>query len=296
MKKLGQRLGTWAFVGAQQAVLRMTDERAERFGAGLGRLLMRFSRKHRERALSNLALAFPEWDLGTRETTARRCFEHFGIVAADFVRAPLRTVEDYLRTPMAGIEHLADAERAGRGALCVTGHLGNWERGAGLVAARGYLLTVIARDANDADLNQKVNQLRALVGSSVISRGSAARSALAVLRKNGRVALLPDQNSEEIFVPFFGQPCGTTQGPAVLSQRTGAPILTVGCYRVGPCRYEGIIDGPVIPEPGYELPEAMTRAVNARLEAMIRQYPEQWLWFHDRWKSARRRGLLDSSS
>ena len=62
--------------------------------------------------------------------------------------------------------------------------------------------------------------------------------------------------------------------------------------RTGPCKYRVWIEPPLEPEPGYEPIEGLTRAINRSLETAIRQYPEQYLWIHNRWKSAKRRGLV----
>jgi Kdo2-lipid IVA lauroyltransferase/acyltransferase len=91
----------------------------------------------------------------------------------------------------------------------------------------------------------------------------------------------------------MGHMAGTVLGPAVMSIRTGAPILPNYCVRLGPNKYKIIAHEPMLPDPDAEdqAADLMTR-LNASLESMVRQYPEQWLWFHDRWKSARRKGLV----
>jgi KDO2-lipid IV(A) lauroyltransferase len=128
----------------------------------------------------------------------------------------------------------------------------------------------------------------------MLSRGNAMRAILEALKKNRSVALLADQNSQEATIRFFGKPCGTVLGPAVLHLRTGAPIVLSFSPRIGPGRYRMITDEPLDftgqdPKPS---PEEIMQRIHDRYEEVIRQYPEQWLWFHDRWKSARQRGLL----
>jgi KDO2-lipid IV(A) lauroyltransferase len=157
----------------------------------------------------------------------------------------------------------------------------------------GYKLAVVARDTDDRGLNRMVNELRERWGTEVIARGDAVRPILTRLKRNEFVGILPDQNSTEIFIPFFGKPAGTVLGPGVISERTGAPVICCWCPRVGVGRYKFLIEPPLVSQPGYETRgEGMMRAINASLEGVVRRYPDQWLWFHDRWKSARRRGLL----
>lgn len=288
------KLGGWAFVRLQRWLGRKDAAGAERIGERLGKLAYRVSRKHRERALENLKRAFPEATPEQRARWAEGVLIHFGRVMSDFMRAASRSQKEVLDSIEAeGIEQFDIGLAKGKGVILITAHFGNWERMANYIALLGYKLNVVARDANDPDMNSLVGQLREAAGVEVISRGNAARAILTKLRKNEMVGILPDQNSDEIFVPFFGVPCGTVQGPAVLSTRSGAPIIPIYCARVGVGKYRMWVEPPIEPEPGFEPIEGLTRAINASLEAAIRQYPDQYLWIHNRWKSAKARGLVE---
>lgn len=287
------RLGGWAFVRLQRWLERKDVAGAERAGERLGKLAFRLSRKHRERALENLARAFPEATPEQRAKWAEGVLVHFGRTMCDFMRSAKRSPDEVIESIEAsGLEHLDSALAAGHGAILITAHFGNWERMSNYLALKGYKLSAVARDANDPEMNALVESLRQAGGIEVISRGNAARQVLSRLKKNEVVGILPDQNSDEIFVPFFGVPCGTVQGPAVLSTRSGAPILPTYCARVGVGKYRLWMEPPLVAEEGFEPVEGLTRAVNQSLENAIRQYPEQYLWIHNRWKSAKARGLV----
>lgn len=293
-KDFERRAGFLAFQMAEKSFLKKTTLEAERTGERLGMLVYRLSKKHRRRALSNLKLAMPELSERDRDQLARRIFKHFGRITADFVQSPKRTDAEVLDSAeIIGAEHLDNALSLGRGVILITGHFGNWERAAHCVAAKGYRLSVVARDANDSDLNRHVLRIREAHGVEVLSRGNAARGILSRLKKNEIVAILPDQNSEDMFVPFFGHPCGTVTGPAVIHRRTEAPILMVFSTWVAPGRYRMEVLPPLQALDGFEPIEGMTRAINLALENAIRRTPEQWLWFHNRWKSAAKRGLVE---
>lgn len=293
-KKLEGRLGALAFAVAQLWFVRKSAIDAERSGERLGRFFFRWFGKFRERARSNLALAMPELDPEERERTARAVFEHFGRVIADFLRTKARSPQEVLdaMVEIEGTQHLEAARAAGKGAVLITGHFGNWERAAAYFSAVGTPLHVVARDADDEQINAMVADLRETAGLRVLSRGSAMRGILTTLKHNGYVAILPDQNTEEAYVPFFGMPAGTVLGPAVIHFRTGAPIVPIYCIWLGPNRYRLEVHPPLVADEGFEEVEGMTRAVNRSIEEAIRRHPEQWLWLHDRWKSARRKGLL----
>lgn len=292
-KKISQRLATFAFKRLQKWFISKSPERAEEAGAKLGQLVWKLSKKHRLRALDNLERAFPEKTHEEHLEIGVGVLEHFGRVMADFVRAPVRTNQEVLDTvTVEGIEHLERALAKGKGVLLISGHIGNWERMGHWAAARGYPVSVVARDANDPEMNDLVLKLRETAGMKVISRGDAMQPIAERLKKNEMVGIMPDQNSEEIFVPFFGHLCGTVKGPSVIARRYGAALIPVYYMRSGPNKYRLIIEPPLTPEEGYDKVEGLTRAINTSLERMIRQYPDQYLWIHNRWKSAKKRGLV----
>ncbi len=293
-KKFINRLGVMALAGTQRRFTRKAPEKAERSGERLGRLLFRLSRKHRERALSNLAMAFPEMSEADRRRLAVRVFEHFGKIGANFAAGGKRSMAEIdADTEIVGLQNLEDALAKGKGVILITGHFGNWERMASWLSFHGYKLSVVARDANDPELNAAVNSLRAGPGTAIISRGQAARPIIQRLRKNELIGILPDQNNDEVFIPFFGKLAGATLGPGVIAERTGAAVIPCYGLWIAPGRYRVVFEPEMQAAPGYEVKgEGMMVSIHAFLERVIREHPEQWLWFHDRWRSARQKGLL----
>jgi len=87
-----------------------------------------------------------------------------------------------------------EALKRNKGVLGITGHMGNFERLAHWYQANGYDMKVVARDANDAGLQEQVAGIRGGRGMIVLSRGNSARTILQSLRENGTIGLLPDQN------------------------------------------------------------------------------------------------------
>jgi KDO2-lipid IV(A) lauroyltransferase len=191
-----------------------------------------------------------------------------------------------------GQENIAEVESRGHGIIACTGHFGNFERFGHWCTATGRPITVVARDANQGEMQDRIARVREVTKVEFLSRGNSARAILGILRKNGLVGLLPDQNTDESFVPFFGRPCGTVLGPAVLSIRTKATIVPAFCVRTGVGKYRVIVKPPIETTGLEKQPEAIMAEFNRVLESVIRDYPDQYLWMHDRWKSARRGGLL----
>lgn len=282
----------FAFAFGQRAFLKKDIAAAERRGERLALLWYKFDKKHRERTFSNLKMAFPEWTEEQCRATAEGVFRHFGRVTADFMRTPIRTKEEVLSAEVVGREHLEQAYALGKGVLIITAHYGNWERFAHWFNASGYKLNVVARDANQGGVTDKMTALREAAGSTVLSRGNSARLILGRLKSKELVGILNDQNNGDCFVPFFGKPCGTALGPAVLHLRTGAPLIPCYFTRLGPGQYRAEFHEAVTGEDFERDQIKITAHLNEILESVVRKNPEQWLWMHDRWKSARQRGLF----
>jgi KDO2-lipid IV(A) lauroyltransferase len=188
-----------------------------------------------------------------------------------------------------------EALAQGKGILAITAHFGNWERMAEAFAARGYKISVVARDTNEERTTKIVNDVRKGRGIEVFSRGKAARELLRRLRSNQVVGILTDQNTREILVPFFGIPAGTNEGPAVIHLLTGTPLFTAFAVELPDGRYRVNAERLVLPPPTgdreADVLAIMTR-VNQKIEEAVRAHPEQWLWMHDRWRWAREKGIL----
>lgn len=298
MKQFIRRMTNWLAPKAlsyfQKKLSKKSPEAAEKWGEGLASIWWTFGGRRRKTAIDNLALAFPEMSLEERTKLAKKVFLHFGRITADFLASSGRPAEELAaEMEVEGRENLDTALAQGKGVLLMTGHFGNWERVSRWTSGMGYKLSVVARDADQAKVNDAVNELRQETGTRVIPRGSAARPILERLRDNEAVGILADQNSKEIFLPFFGHMAGTVLGPGVIAERSKCPVLGVSCVRTGVGHYKVVIGKPLQPlESDGPRGSGMMLAYHAWLEENITKYPDQWLWIHDRWRSARKKGLL----
>lgn len=270
-------------------VARMPRDKALQLGERLGRLSFRVAKRARTTSLRNLRLVYSDsLTHAQRHALTQKVFEHFGRVTLDFYRSALRGDDDILSmvTEIEGWEHVSQALARGKGVVGVSGHLGNFEIFARYAAKRGVPITGVARDPSNPVFSTLVKKIRESGGYKVVSKGSpSVRKLFVALKKGEALALLPDQNSADLFVPFLGIPAGTTNGPAVLALRTGACILTSYCVMKPDRSYKIVIHEPIWPQENDDEVSLMTR-VNLALEPGIRQYPEQYLWLHNRWKAA----------
>jgi KDO2-lipid IV(A) lauroyltransferase len=262
-----------------------------RLGARLGRLAYRVAKRQRLRAHRNLCLAYgDELSASERDALVRRVFEHFGKILVDFLRVPAMSESDFeVLVDAQGWEQVQAALSEGRGLIVLTAHLGNWELLGRWFAARGAPLTGVAREPEGQALGDYVRRMRESAGSTLLSKGSSARDLLSVLRRGAAISLLPDQNSGDVFVPFFGVPAGTVAGPASFALHTGAPLIPAYCVREPDDRYRILFLPPIPAQKTGDREADVARVMaeaNRVLEGVIRRYPDQWLWLHNRWKAA----------
>lgn len=278
--------------GTASRVQKMPRPRALLWGAGLGRIAYRVAGRQRRFADRNLRLAFGgALTQRERKNLTRRVFEEFGKTLVDVLRAPRpdREGANALITRCEGWEHAQIALERGDGLICLGAHIGNWELLGGWIATQGVPLTVVAREPKDPDLGEYLRGLRQGSGLSVAGKGGSVRALLAVLKRGEALGVLPDQNSGDLFVPFFGIPAGTVAGPALLALKTGAPIVPSYCLREPNDSYRLLFLPPLevknTGDRNADTERIMGRA-NDVLETVVRAYPDQWLWLHNRWKSA----------
>jgi heptosyltransferase-2 len=146
-------------------------------------------------------------------------------------------------------------------------------------------LSTIYRPLRNASLNRWVVRTRGRFGAALLSRRSGIHTALHVLRRNGLVAVLFDQNAggHGALTTFFGRNCSVTELPALLVARTGADLRLLGTRRTAFWRLEIFVRDA--PHDGTHA--GIITALNQALEVVLRSDDElcaSWLWAHDRWK------------
>jgi KDO2-lipid IV(A) lauroyltransferase len=261
-------------------------------GRRLGRLWGSLDRRHLAIAAGNLHRAFPEWDAARVQAVAKGVYAHFGTILLDLLWMEGRSAEALLAlADHEGVEHVRAARAAGRGVLCPSAHLGNWEfQAIASVPLVGHI-SMIARPLDNPELDRRLVALRTSGGNTVIYKRRAIARVLTALREGDIVAILIDQNVQEgdgIFVEFFGRPACTTTVAAALALKTGCAIVPVRCVLRPNGRYRMVYGPPVAPARTGRRDEdvaTLTQRLTSVIEGWVRETPEQWLWLHRRWKT-----------
>ncbi len=183
-----------------------------------------------------------------------------------------------------GFEHYEEAKRRGKGVLFATGHLGNWELSAYAHALLTEPMRIVVRPLDNTRLDRFVAARRALSGNGVIEKKDFARGLLRALRANEPVGILVDQNAllnEGIFVDFFGTPACTSPVFAKIAARSGAAVLPgFAVWRGDRFVLKFYAPLELTGEEGAD-----TQLIQQAVERAIREFPDQWLWIHRRWKT-----------
>jgi Kdo2-lipid IVA lauroyltransferase/acyltransferase len=248
----------------------------------LGHLAPFIFLRESRRAESHLSTALP--DLNARQIV-HQMFGHFAESLWELSRL------DKLVPPLdaAARRVLDEALAEGKGAVLISGHIGNWEMLGQAIAAAGYPIATIAAPFYDPRVTQWLQQWRARYGLKILWRDqNSGKAILRVLRSNQLMAFLIDQDTKTAgaYVQFFGRPAFTPTTPAAIALRTGAALIFCWHHRNDTehqITFERVWRDP----PGLDSSKvlSLTALLTARLEEVIRTAPEQWVWMHRRWRT-----------
>ncbi|MGK5092661.1 hypothetical protein WDW89_11690 [Deltaproteobacteria bacterium TL4] len=266
-------------------------ERLQGLGRGLGKLAYHVLRKDRGIVEKQLAWIFPEIPLKQQQQWAYACFLHFGQGMLEFF-AMEQIIRDFEKRVIIENEHLLEnALNEGKGVILLALHMGNWELIVPYLLHRKYPTLVITTSYPDPRINQTLRAIRERENIHLIPRGDP-KAAIAILRcfKRKEIFLLAidqDTNVPSMFVPFFGHLAKSPIAVSNLAIRCGTLVISNvilrqpnGTFRL---RFENIGTFDHLTLCDEDVFKA-TYEMNQHMEMLIRQQPEQWAWFHRRWR------------
>ena len=238
-------------------------------------------------ARRNLALALPEFTPQRHAEIVDGVFRSIARILVTFAKFPaIRRgyLGKWIR--LEGGDYFDQAREAGRGVLVATAHLGNWELSAFAHALMTAPMNVVVRPLDNPLIDALVERRRALTGNRPIGKKDFARAILKALAANEAVGILIDQNASldtGVFVDFFGVPASAGTGFAKFAAHSGAVVVPgFALWNEREQRYV-LRFYPPLAMTGDVLLD--TQTLQSKLEEVIREYPDQWLWIHRRWKT-----------
>jgi Kdo2-lipid IVA lauroyltransferase/acyltransferase len=258
------------------------------------------NRKRLARALSNLGVAFPDWEQEQIRRTALDCYGHLFVLGTELISAP-RILADDTWSRHLQIGDIAPVARSliqAGPCILITGHCGNWELMGYTVALLGFPLHALYRPLDLAPMDRWVRGTRARRGVTLIDKFGALRQLPELMAQGAPVGVVADQNGGDrgVFVPFFNRLASTYKSIGLLAMQFNATVACGGARRVpmeqrldrrglgyqieltdtfGPADWAGH------PDPLFYLTARYRRAI----ELQVRRAPEQYLWMHRIWRS-----------
>jgi KDO2-lipid IV(A) lauroyltransferase len=293
MKKptLAHRAEYYAMRATIGGLRALSWDAACKFGEKLGSLGYRPLGIRKRVVERQIAAAFPDLRRVAVQRLANESYRHLGrtfietalldSLGADGLQKLVETVE--------GWEEIEDVMSKGKGAVLVTGHIGNWELAGAYVAARGVPLDAIVRGMANPLFDAYLNHTREAIGMTIVHDSEAVRRTPRSLRAGRAVAFVADQGVMGLastFVPFFGRPAKTPRGAAVFALRFNVPVVFVVALRQPNGRYRIVVERIEAAQTGDrdQDVDAIVARFTQHLEKWVRAVPAQYFWQHRRWR------------
>jgi len=269
------------------------------FSVVVGDLFFFLMRKTRARVRKNMeGVSGGRWSKERVDVLTRKTFQNYGQYLLDYmVMHRLRpSNKDQWVEEEVGAGYMMEALQAGKGAICITPHLGNWEIGGLLFSFRGGSLNVLTLDEKDLDTRSFREEMRRRRGIKILYINPKDDSPMAILdavkalRRNEILAMLGDriESQKTMVFDFFGKKTAFPIGVAILAMATEAPVLPVFVVMEKNRKYRGIIEPPIYFNPSSRkdreavIREGMERLIK-KFEGYIEKYPDQWYNFYSYW-------------
>jgi KDO2-lipid IV(A) lauroyltransferase len=256
-------------------------------GRRLGTVVYCFSGKRNRIAYSNLKAAFAgEKSPAELKRITKNVYRNMAQTFAEILcltKVDRQYIDKYVN--VINFERVQNASKNPDGMILLSAHFGNWELSTMASIMLGFRLHLLARDQKMQKLNELLNLLRESKGNVVIRKGADIKNIFRVLHNGEGVGILGDQNAgvHGKLIDFFGRPASTAVGPFRFAQKSGAWILPAFIHRKKGPYHDEVLE-PLMKIGKKDDITPYMEEYNRLLEKHVREYPDQWLWMHKRWK------------
>ena len=251
-------------------------------------------RRDQQRAVDHLARAYPNQTHKWHRQMCRASYRHIGRMAlwtlATLCRSQ-RLRRQLVVSDRANFQAMLDAQQRQEGTIVVAAHAGNWEHLARTVGSHAHV-SLLGKRMRSPLADVLIRWLRSRGNAEVLYQEDGIPSCLRALRQGRVLATLPDQDISRFagcFVPWYGVSAYTPIGPALLAIMGRCAVQVVVMLWEGD-RWVAHIGDRLYPEPpSYGSREVRATELTARytqqIEDIIRRHPDQWVWWHRRWRT-----------
>ncbi len=263
------------------------------FCAQLGLLAFYLVKKERIKTINNLTIAYgEEQNQEEIKKMVREVFMNFGRAGAELaIKMNLKDKDKFFsNVEVIDKEYAEAAYQRGKGIINIVPHIGCWEALPRAFAMLGFQAGSVVKTLRNEKINNWILKNREYNGFRVLPRGSTYKTILQFLKQNNSLGMLIDQDTsvKSVFVDFYGKPAYTPIGAAMLALDSDATVLTTSYVRTKGNKYQLIFGSPIeITRTGDRQEELRinTERFHKEVEKLIKKYPTQWVWMHERWKT-----------
>ena len=261
----------------------LSEAERDRLGIRLARVAYSLLGLRKKDSLKNISIAFPEKSDGDRQVILKKTYSFFAQMFLQFLSIPKSY--KFIDIDVEGQELLDHSLAKGKGVILTSGHFGKWEILSAWLGYAGYQCIAVAQRQKNRGADIFFREFRENTGMGMIYRKSSLQRMYSILKENKILILGSDQDAKQrgVFVHFFNKQASTPKGVARFHLQTDADILFITCHVEQNGRHKFHIQ-QVLPE-GESTVESITQAFTALLEEKVRMFPEQYFWFHRRWKT-----------
>lgn len=259
----------------------------------LGLLAFYLVKKERLKTISNLTIAYGK-EKSQQEifSMAKEVFINFGRAAAELaIKLNMDDKEKYFRNLEVVNKHYPEAAYSrGKGIINLVPHMGCWEALPRAFLLMGFEAGSVVQTLGNEKINDWVVKNREFKGFKVLPRGSSYKTILQFLKQNNSLGMLIDVDTrvKSVFVDFYGKPAYTPIGAAMLALDSDATVFTTSYIRTEGNKFQLIYGPPLeITRTGDRKEDLRinTERYHKEVEKLIKKYPTQWTWMHERWKT-----------
>ncbi len=260
----------------------LSEDERDHFAVRIARIGYHLLQIRKKDALQNLSIAFPEKSIEERISILKRTYAFFSRSFLQFLA--IKKSFRFVKINTIDHELLNKGLEKGKGVILATAHFSKWEVMSTWLGNHDYPCIAVAQKQKNVGADIFFRELRQETGMGMIYRKSAIKHMYRILAENKILILASDQDAKHrgVFVDFFGQKASTPKGVARFHQQSGSDILFISCYVENNGSYTLHVQKV---QPEETSVESITQAFTSILEEKVKAYPEQYFWFHRRWKT-----------
>ena len=253
------------------------------FSQNLASIFYYYIPKRKKLAKNNIKIAFPNKTEKWIDNTLRNTYKFFVFNFIQFLALPKSM--DNIKIEIVGKEIMDNALKKNKGVILISAHFGSWEVLGHWLGINGYKLHGVAHEQNNKGANEFFQYKRELSGIKHIYKKVGLDNLYKVLQGKNILGLVSDQDakSKGVFIKFFNKPASTAKGVGLFHLNTGAPMVYGLCIQKD---FQSYKINFIHLKPKKETVESITQDYTSILENYINEYPEQYFWFHNRWKTS----------